>query len=176
MFYSQEVCISCISLALFNSFTRLNINDTFAFGAEQFISHHVATWMMSYSDQVIVSGQPSTDCIGQLLYASSVGKHTPVVFISKITDESGNQFHTTRYIWEHASIQPNSFSYPIACPSCHCLYSWQVVSGLFENGESAELACTRGVKGKKCDGTWLVPAVPSSTVLTSPYVGTWRKV
>ena len=66
---------------------RLKFTDSFAFGAEHLISHQVATWMMSYADQVIVGGQPSKDAIGNLLYSSGVGKHTSIVFINGTTSK-----------------------------------------------------------------------------------------
>ena len=101
-----------------NKFGRLQLTDTFAFGAERLISHHVAIWMISYASQVIVGTQPSKDCIGNLLYSSSIGKHTSVVYLYNAFEGKKQVFTSTQYIWEHESLRPNSFSFPLACPSC----------------------------------------------------------
>lgn len=156
-------------------FGRLRFTDSFAFGAERLISHHVAIWMIGYAGQVIVGAQPSKDCVGGLLYASSIGTHTSVVYINKITSDGTETFNSTQYIWEHRSIRPNTFSYPLACPSCHRIYSWRSIPSHFVNGDSAHLVCVAKVGTGKCGGTWEVPALPSSSKVDCPYVGTWRR-
>lgn len=161
---------------LSNKFGRLQLTDTFAFGAERLISHHVAIWMISYASQVIVGTQPSKDCIGNLLYSSSIGKHTSVVYLNNTFEEKKQVFTSTRYIWEHESLRPNSFSFPLACPSCRHIYSWRNIPSHFKDGASAKLVCKTKVEGGKCKGSWEVPQLPSSFAISSPYVGTWRKL
>ena len=145
--------------------SRLKFSDSFAFGARRLISHYVALWMASYADQVIISGQLSKTAVPGLLYSSGVGRHTSIVYLDKESEVS-------RYVWEHKTLRPNTFSYPITCPSCNCVYSWRdTPSQLIDQGLEFKMTCkTRG-----CRGTWEVPARPISSVVGSPYVGTWRK-
>jgi hypothetical protein len=77
----------CFILA--NVSCRLQFTDTFAFGAEHLITHYPAIWMVSYADQVIISGQPSGDSIGNLLYTSGVGSHTSIVYLNRKPGEGG---------------------------------------------------------------------------------------
>jgi hypothetical protein len=133
--------------------------------------------MIAYVDQVIVSGQPSKDSITNLLYSSGVGKHTSIVYINRSLDGSGKAAaNTNRYIWEHKFQRPHTFSFPIACPLCAHVYPWQAVPGqLAAEAPSFELACkTKLENGQKCKGKWVVPERPVSSVVPSPYVGTWR--
>ena len=73
-----------VGLILSDQYHRLQFTDIFAFGAECLISHHVATWMMAYMDQVIISGQPSGDALSSLLYSSAVSKHTLIVHLNRV--------------------------------------------------------------------------------------------
>ena len=160
-----------------NWFSRLRFTDTFAFGAERLISHQVGTWMISYADQVIVSGQPSKDAIGNLLYSSGVGKYTSIVYLNGTIGTGGKQtLKLSQYIWEHRLQQPNTHPFPIACPTCHHVYSWRSISShLAGDGAAFNLKCTTKLaNGEKCAGTWRVPELPSSSAVPSPYVGTWR--
>ena len=168
------ICSTCSSVS--NLFHRLSFTDSFAFGAERLISHHVAIWMISYASQVIVGGQPSKDCIGNLLYASSIGKHTLVVYINKNGVGGEESFTCTQYIWEHKTLHPNNFSFPLACPLCHHIYCWRIIPNHLADGGPIKLVCTTRVEDGKCPGTWEVPALPSSSVVAAPYVGTWRKM
>ena len=161
---------------LSNKFGRLQFTDTFAFGAKRLISHHVAIWVISYASQVVVGTQPSKDCIGNLLYSSSIGKHTSVVYLNNAFEGKKQVFTSTRYIWEHESLRPNSFSFPLTCPSCRHIYSWRSIPSHFKDGGSAHLVFKTKVEGGKCKGTWVVPPLPSSSAISSPYVGIWRKV
>src|SRR5258705_8183945 len=79
--------------------------------------------MIPYANQVIISGQPSKDSISNLLYTSSVGSHTSIVYLNRKQDGSG--VNISQYVWEHRSQRLNTFSYPVACPLCHHIYSWQ---------------------------------------------------
>ena len=156
---------------------RLQFSDTFAFGAECLISHYPATWMILYADQVIISGQPSMDAILSLLYSSGVGKHTLLIHLNKTSDSMGNTvIKTSQYVWEHKFQWPHTFSYPIACPLCHHVYPWQNInSHTIANGSSFLLKCkTKLRNGQKCEGTWEILAHPESSVVESPYVGSWR--
>lgn len=151
--------------------------DAFAFGAERLISHQPAVWMISYADQVIISGQPSKDSISNLLYSSGVGKHTSIVYINRSVSNSGEvTTNTNQYIWEHKSQRPHTFSFPITCPLCAHVYSWQSIpSHLAADSPSFTIKCkTKLGNGQKCAGTWVVPTRPGSSVVDSPYVGTWR--
>jgi hypothetical protein len=59
--------------------------DAFAFGEKRLFSHHPAIWMMTYADQVIISGQDSAAAIGNLLYSCAVGKHTSITYLNRST-------------------------------------------------------------------------------------------
>ena len=158
-----------------NEFHSLKFTDVFAFGAERLIARQVQVWIMSYADQVIVSGQPSSSSIGNLLYSSNIGKHTSVIYINKL---AGEPSVTLQYIWEHSAQRPNTHSYPLACPSCRYFSSWRNVTshaGAAE-GSAFELTCKAKVGGVKCNHVWRVPKRPSSTAIGSPYVGVWRKI
>jgi hypothetical protein len=81
--------------------------------------------------------------------------------------------HTSQYFWDHKFQRPNGFSYPLACPSCRCVWSWKTISSrATASGSAFNLVC----KTSGCRGTWEVPACPSSSVVDSPYVGTWREI
>lgn len=171
---AAEKYVQLTGMFLSDKSNRLSFVDTFAFGAERLISHHVAIWMISYAGQVIIGGQPSNDCISNLLYSSHIGKHTSVVYINRNDDSGGQMFTCNQYIWEHKSMRPNSFSFPLACSLCHHIYSWRIVPT--KDGAPFKLMCTTKIEGKKCTGTWEVPALPSTSEVSSPYVGTWRKM
>ena len=124
----------------------------------------------------MVGGQPSKDAIGSLLYSSGVGKHTSIVFINGATDGKGKQtYQLSQYIWDHKAHQPNTHSFPITCPMCHCIYSWPSIPGhVTEKGSGFDLQCkTKLADGGRCTGTWRVQARPSSSTVPLPYVGTW---
>jgi hypothetical protein len=161
-------------LFLSDWFSRLSFTDSFAFGAERLISHHAVIWMISYAGQVIVGGQPSKDCISNLLYALSIGKHTSVVFINKIGAGTTATFTCSQYIWEHRSLRPNGFTFPLGCPECRHIYCWRIMRSA--DGAPTRLACTTRVGDERCAGTWEFPPLPSSSALDAPYVGTWRKI
>ena len=165
-------------LFFFDKFHRLQFTDSFAFGAEHLISRYIALWVISYVDQVIVNGQPSKDAISNLLYSSTVGKHTSIVYFNKRVEDGKEMLKVSRYIWEHKFQRPNTFSFPIACPLCHRVYSWRNISSYRTSGGlSFELTCqTKIGKGQRCAGTYEVPALPTSSVVDSPYVGTWREM
>ena len=152
----------------------LKFTDAFAFGAERLISHQPAVWMVSYADQVLVSGQPCTDSIANLLYSSGVGKHTSIVYINR--SSGGAAVVTKQYIWEHQSQRPHTFSFPIACPLCLHVYSWQSIpSQRAAEEKSFIINCKTKLRGgKKCKGTWEVPMRPNSSVVASPNMGVWR--
>jgi hypothetical protein len=135
------------------------------------MSNHVAQWMVSYVDHVIVCGHKLEDAVRNLLYSSGVGKHTSIVHI----DNTGR---VTRYIWDHDFQRPNASSFPITCPVCNRLYPWgKIQSYRREDGAPFKMMCQgKGKDGRKCCGTWQVPERPSSSVVNSPYVGTWRQV
>lgn len=153
----------------------LNFADAFAFGAENLISRYPAPWMMSYADQVIISGQPSQDSVGNLLYSSTIGSHTSVVYLNK---QLGGEVAVSQYVWEHGSQRPNTFSYPIACPLCCHIHSWQKIPAqVAATGIPFTLKCKTVLENReKCAGTWNIPARPKSTLVESPYVGEWRKI
>jgi hypothetical protein len=133
--------------------------------------------MITYADQVIVSGQPFKDSIANVLYSSGVGKHTSIIYINRILGNSGEvTINTNQYIWEHESQRPHTFSFPITCPLCAHVYSWQrIPSNLAAGKSSFTIRCkTKLENGGNCKGTWVVPACPESSVVVSPYVGTWR--
>ena len=73
-----------VGLILSDQYHRLQFTDMFAFSAKHLISHHVATWMMAYVDQAIVSGQPLGDALGSFLYSSAVSKHTSIVHLNRV--------------------------------------------------------------------------------------------
>jgi hypothetical protein len=171
-----EKYVGSTGLFFTDRFFRLHFTDSFAFGTERLISHHVAIWMISYAGQVIIGGQPSRDCIGNLLYSSSIGRHTSVIYINKYGGGNEASFSCTRYIWEHKALRPNSFTFPLACPLCHHIYSWRFIRNHLEDGAVVKLVCTTKIGSGKCSGTWEVPALPSTMVVDSPYVGTWRKL
>lgn len=134
---------------------------------------------MLYADQVIIGGQPSKDAIGGLLYTSGVGKHTSIVYLGKRADDDGKVVvSVTQYVWEHKFQRPNTFSYPITCPTCHHVYSWQNIHArVMEDGSSFTLMCkTKLDNGQKCTGTWKIPARPNSSAVEAPYIGTWRAI
>ena len=163
-------------LALADMLLRLKFTDTFAFGAENLISHYPALWMISYADQVIIGGQPSNDAIGNLLYTSTVGTHTSVTYLNNQPGDGG--IAVSQYIWEHSSQRPNTFSYPITCPLCCHVHSWQnIPAQAAAAGISFTLKCKTVLEsGQKCKGTWSIPARPASSLVGNPYVGTWRKI
>jgi hypothetical protein len=133
--------------------------------------------MMSYADQVIVSGQPTQDAIPGLLYSSVVGKHTSISYIGRAVDSKGSAtLKLSQYIWEHKAHRPNTHSFPIACPLCRCVYPWRnITSYATDGGSSFELKCTTKLEnGGRCAGMWKVPERPNSSVVPSEYVGTWR--
>jgi len=134
--------------------------------------------MMSYADQVIISGQPSSDSIGNLLYTSGAGGHTSVIYLNRHPGMGKVVVNVSQYVWEHKSQRPNTFSYPVACPLCHCVYPWQSIpTQVAAMGSAFTLRCkTKLESGGKCKGTWDIPARPSSSVINNPYVGTWRKI
>ena len=173
---SREVLFLCSSLPFTECFCSLKITDTFAFSAERLITHHPAVWMIGYADQVIVSGQPSRDAIGPLLYSSLVGRHTLVVYLNKTeSTDKGVVFSLFQYIWEQGSHRPNTHSYPVACFSCNTIYSWQRIAET--DGAGFTLTCkTKLADGRKCPGKWEVPARPESSAVQAPHVGTWRVV
>ena len=160
-----------------NPFRSLQFTDAFAFGAERLISHYPAMWMISYADQVISGGQPSKDSIASLLYSSGVGKHTSLVYINRSASASGEvTINTSRYIWEHKSQRPHTFSFPIACPLCAHIYPWQSIPSHLANAPAEfTINCkTKLGDGQRCKGTWVVPACPESSIVNALYVGTWR--
>ena len=124
-----------VGLILSDQYHRLQFTDTFAFGAERLISHHIATWMMAYMDQVIISGQPSGDALSSLLYSLAVGKHMSIIHLNRVN----GVVKLVRYVWEHKFQRPNTHSFPIACLQCWHIYSWsKIVSGpLYPNAPSA---------------------------------------
>ena len=145
-------------------FLSLRCKDSFAFGAPRLIAYNLSQWMVSYVDQVIIGGHPSGDAIPNLLYCSSVGRHTSVLHVC----EAGKVF---RYTWEHKTQRPNTHSYPAMCHSCRRVYSWNSVGKANgEDGLPFKLVC----KTKMCEGSWDVPGRPVSSAIGSPYVGTWR--
>lgn len=158
-----------------DTFHSLRFADAFAFGAENLITHYPALWMMSYADQVIIGGQPSSDSIGNLLYSSSVGSHTSIVYLNK---QPGGEVTVSQYVWEHRSQRPNTFSFPVGCPLCHHIYSWQKIpTKLADEGLPFTLKCKATLAGGvKCKGTWDIPARPQSSIVEKPHVGTWRKM
>ena len=163
-----------VGLILSDQYHRLRFTDTFAFGAKRLISHHVATWMMAYVDQAIVSGQPSGDALGSLLYSSAVGKHTSIVHLNRVD----GAVKLVRYVWEHKFQRPNTHSFPIACPQCWHIYSWSKIgTAVPDDGSAFILKCTTKLaNGGRCPGTWEVPALPTSSIVRLLYVGTWRIV
>ena len=170
----REVCLLGVSLLHADRFCRLKFTDAFTFGAECLISHYVAMWVMAYADQVIMSGQPSVASIGNLLYSSGVGKHTSIVYLNKVDDRP---LAVSQFIWEHNSQRPNGYSFPVACPLCRSIYSWsKPPSSLAESGSAHVLRCKAVVGDRKCQGTWTIPARPSSSLVGAPYVGVWRVV
>jgi len=133
--------------------------------------------MISYADQVISSGQPSKDSIAGLLYSSGVGKHTSLVYINRSVSAGGKvAIDTSKYIWEHKSQRPHTFSFPIACPLCAHIYPWQSIPNHLVDAPSAFMInCkTKLGDGQRCKGTWVVPACPESSAVNLLYVGTWR--
>ena len=155
---------------------RLQVTDAFAFGAEGLFSHYPALWMIAYADQVIIGGQPSEDSISNLLYTSGVGTHTSIAHLNK--QPGDGEVAVCQYIWEHKSQRPNTFSYPVTCPICHHIYPWQKVpSQPAAMGSPFVLKCKTVLgNGRRCTGTWNIPACPDSSVVESPYIGTWRKM
>ena len=151
----------------------MEFTDAFAFSAKQLFSHHPAIWMMTYADQVIISGQPSAPAIGNLLYSSAVGKHTSILYLNRATKEAEVIVH--QYIWEHQTQRPNTHSYPLACPSCNHIQPWQRIPKV--DGPAFTLRCkTVFVNGVKCTGSWVVAARPISSPVEAPYAGSWRMV
>ena len=73
-----------VGLILSDQYHRLWFTDMFAFGTKCLISHHVATWMMAYVDQAIVSSQPSGDTLCSLLYSSAVSKHMLIIHLNRV--------------------------------------------------------------------------------------------
>jgi hypothetical protein len=152
----------------------LKFTDAFAFGARQLFAHHPAIWMMSYADQVIISGQPSGAAISGLLYSSPLGKHTSVTYLNRAT---GGEAVVQQYIWEHQSQRPNTHSFPIACPICNHIYSWQNIPKTRPDGSAITIKCkTRFLNNEICKGSWDIPARTTSSVVEAPYVGVWRMV
>lgn len=168
---------SSLRLFLTDQLCRLRFTDTFAFGAERLMSHYPAVWMISYGDQVIISGQPSKDAVENLLYSSGVGRHTSIVYLNACFDNDRVEITVSRYIWEHQHQRPNTFSYPITCPICRCVYSWQKIPAkVAAEGSAFTMRCKTNLgNGEKCSGVWEIPARPESSAVRSPYVGTWRK-
>jgi len=169
-------CVFWLKMVLADMFYRLKFTDAFAFGAEHLISQYPGMWMISYADQVIIGGQPSKDAIGNLLYTSSVGTHTSVVYLNKQPGDGG--ITVSQFIWEHRSQRPNSYSYPIACPLCHHIHSWQNIPAQpAAAGIPFILKCKTVLEGgQRCTGTWSIPARPESSHVDNPYVGSWRKM
>lgn len=163
-------------LALADRSPRLRFTDAFAFGAENLITHYPALWMISYADQVIISGQPSKESIKNLLYTSGIGSHTSIFYFNQQLGEG--PITVAHYVWEHKSQRPNTFSYPIGCPLCHSIYTWQSVPAEpAAKGTPFTLKCKKTLgNGEKCRGEWNIPGRPESEVVPNPYVGTWRKL
>lgn len=168
---SARYVFSALIYPSLTDFHRLKFTDVFAFGAERLIARQVAIWIIMYTDQVVVGGQPSADSIGNLLYSTSAGKYTSIVYLKKTTS---GVLDVSKFIWDHKFQRPHGSSYPLACHLCRCIYSWDTIAGRAPtDGSAYNLVC----KTTGCKGTWEVPARPSSSkVVASPYVGTWRKV
>jgi hypothetical protein len=153
-------------------FYRLRFTDVFAFGALRLFSHHPAIWMMGYADQVIISGQNSGAAIGNLLHSCAVGKHTSITYLNRAT---GGEVTICRYIWEHQTQRPNTHSYPLSCSLCNHVQPWQRIPKV--DGVAFTLRCkTVFLNGAKCEGSWEVPARPTSSLVEAAYVGEWRMV
>jgi hypothetical protein len=128
---------------------------------------------MLYADQVIISNQPSKDAVPSLLYGSDIGKHTSVVHLDN-HGKSGD-LKATRYVWGSERYRPNMFSYPLACPVCHCIASWQNVGHQPNDGSTFTLVYKTKLGENKipCKGTYVVPAAPPSSPVKFLYSGTW---
>jgi hypothetical protein len=134
--------------------------------------------MMSYADQVAIGGQPSKDAVPGLLYTSAVGKHTSIIFLNRCLSGGEVVVSTSHYIWEHPSQRPNTHSYPVACPLCHTIYSWQSIpADLAAAGSPILLKCKAKLEGgEKCKGSWEIAGRPESAAIKNTFVGTWRKL
>lgn len=160
------------SLPPLNPFLSSKFKNSFAFGAECLVTHYVAIWMMSYADQVIVSGQPPQDAIPSLLYNSKLSKYTSTIFLNRLPND---QLTIYRYLWEHNAQRPNTFSFPMSCPSCNSVYSWQNIPAFVTAaGTSFTMRCKTKIDGVKCEGICVIPARPESSCIKYPYTGTWR--
>ena len=127
-------------------------------------------WMMSYADQAIISGQPSAAAIASLLYSSPSGKHTSVTYLNRIAEE---EVGVQQCIWEHQTWCPNTHSFPLACPNCNHVYSWQNIPKVQPEGSAFTIRCkTKFVNNKYCEGRWDIPAHPTLSEVKAPYVGT----
>ena len=141
------------------------------------MTHYPALWMINYADQVVIGGQPSKDAVESLLYSSGVGRHTSILYFNRLVKGEKVEITVSKYVWEHKGLRPNTFSYPVSCPDCRCLHSWQnFPEKSLAEGSKFTIKCKTTLKdGKKCTGRWDVPARPTSALVNDPYVGSWYK-
>jgi hypothetical protein len=153
--------------------SRLGFRDSFAFGAPKVIGHFVAIWLISYADKIIVTGMSSRSSISSLLYTSDLGRHTSILFLHR--EKGKAALSVARYAWEHRRQRPNTHTFPLSCPECHSIRSWNRAQDT--GGKPFTLRCRAkvDVDGEEvtCAGSYEVIPRPSATLVESPFVGQW---
>ena len=98
---------------------------------------------------------------------------------TEMEKKKGGTLFIAKYAWEHGNQRPNTHTFPLSCSKCHCIRSWhrpETVQGR-EDGEPFTLPCTTKsvIRGKQtvCSGSCEIGPRPPSTLVNSPYVGSW---
>ena len=129
--------------------------------------------MMIYADKVIINGMTSSTCMPSLLYGSDIGRHTSVLHINR-TEQA---LQSTTFLWEHENQRPNTYTFPLSCPLCRVMHSWCPASSVQrEDGAAFTLQCITKdkVTGKRCPGTYEVPARPPTSPVDKRRAGEWH--
>lgn len=137
-----------------------------------------------YINKRVVDGEGKEILVGKV--TDNTGR---VILHKKAVDDAGREipeelvagveiFNISQYVWEHEFQRPNGFPFPLTCPSCHCVASWQKIpSRSAGNGSAFNVVCkTKVGNGRKCGSSWEVPARLGSSAVDYPHVGTWRKL
>ena len=190
------------SLAELDTVPSFRFTDTFAFGAPKVIGHYVTIWMLTYADRVIICGMPAVLCMSSILYATEIRRHTSVlhiycnvVVVEESKPEGGEDpaskgkkkeqeiLKARMYIWEHPVYRPNSYTYPITCPVCHCIRLWFPTDSpsIKRNPDgSFTLTCLtklgepkKGETRKTCPGQYVIGSLPFSDPIWQPDSGKW---
>jgi hypothetical protein len=88
----------------------------------------------------ILIGKVTNDTGRVILHKKTVdnaGRETPKELVAGV-----EIFNISQYVWEHGFQWPNGFPFPLTCPFCHYVTSWQnILSCSAGNGSAFNVVC-----------------------------------